>query len=83
MQGKIREFVLPESMIFTDELKLYEGIGREYRGRKRIKHKQRIYVEGDAGTQNLASSRPILREPAPARHPAPRLRSGPSSITIP
>ncbi|MDP9308359.1 MAG: IS1595 family transposase [Actinomycetota bacterium] len=55
LQGKIREFVLPESMIFTDELKLYVGIGREYKGHKRIKHKARIYVEGDAGTQNVES----------------------------
>jgi transposase-like protein len=55
LQGKIREFVLPESMIFTDELKLYVGIGREYRGHKRIKHKQRIYVMDDAGTQNVES----------------------------
>lgn len=55
LQGKIREFVLPESMIFTDELKLYVGIGREYRGHKRIKHKQRVYVMDDAGTQNVES----------------------------
>ncbi len=55
LQGKIREFVLPESMIFTDELKLYVGIGREYKGHKRIKHKQRIYVMDDAGTQNVES----------------------------
>ncbi len=55
LQGKIREFVLPESMIFTDELKLYVGIGREYKGHKRIKHKARIYVEDDVGTQNVES----------------------------
>lgn len=55
LQGKIREFVLPESMIFTDELKLYVGIGREYRGHRRIKHKQRIYVMDDVGTQNVES----------------------------
>jgi transposase len=55
LQGKIREYVLPESMIFTDELKLYQGIGKEYRGHKRIKHKQRVYVLDDAGTQNVES----------------------------
>ena len=42
-------------MIFTDELKLYVGIGRDYKGHKRIKHKQRIYVQGDSGTQNVES----------------------------
>lgn len=55
LQGKIREFVMPESMIFTDEWKLYVGVGKEYKGHKRIKHKQRIYVQDDAGTQNVES----------------------------
>jgi transposase len=55
LHGKIREFVLPESMIFTDEWKLYVGIGREYKGHRRINHSQRIYVEDDAGTQNVES----------------------------
>jgi hypothetical protein len=55
LHAKIREFVLPESMIFTDEWALYGGIGREYRGHKRVRHKARIYVEGDAGTQNVES----------------------------
>src|SRR2546421_61204 len=30
-------------------------LGREYKGHKRIKHKARIYVEGDVGTQNVES----------------------------
>jgi transposase len=55
LQGKVREFVLPESMIFTDEHALYIGIGGEYRGHKRIKHKARVYVMDDAGTQNVES----------------------------
>ena len=55
LHAKIREFVLPESMIFTDEHALYIGIDREYRGHKRVRHKARIYVEGDAGTQNVES----------------------------
>lgn len=55
LHAKIREFVLPESMIFTDEWALYGGIGREYKGHKRVRHKARIYVEGDAGTQHVES----------------------------
>jgi len=55
LHAKIREFVLPESMIFTDEWALYAGIDREYKGHKRVRHKARIYVEGDAGTQNVES----------------------------
>jgi transposase len=56
LHGKIREFVLPESMIFTDEWALYRGIGREYRGHRRINHSQRIYVDMDGATTNSAES---------------------------
>jgi transposase len=52
---KTREFVLPESMIFTDEWPPYEQVAPFFRGHKRVKHKQRIYVQDDAGTQNLES----------------------------
>ncbi|HEY2209507.1 MAG TPA: IS1595 family transposase [Gaiellaceae bacterium] len=55
LHAKIKEFVLPESMIFTDEWALYSGIEREYKAHKRVKHKARVYVEGDAGTQNVES----------------------------
>jgi ribosomal protein L24E len=56
LQGKVKEFVLPESMIFTDELKLYRGIGKDYRGHRRINHSQRIYVESDGATTNAVES---------------------------
>lgn len=68
LQGKIREFVLPESMIFTDEFKLYVGIGKEYRGHKRIKHKQRIYVMDDAGTQNVESFFALFKNSVRGQH---------------
>jgi hypothetical protein len=55
LHAKIKEFVLPESMIFTDEWVLYGGIEKQYKGHKRVRHKARIYVEGDAGTQNVES----------------------------
>jgi transposase len=55
LHATIREFVLPDSMIFTDEWALYGGIGREYKGHKRVRHKARVYVEGDAGTQHVES----------------------------
>jgi transposase len=55
LHGTIREFVLPESMIFTDEHALYIGIDREYRGHKRVRHKARVYVPDVAGTQNVES----------------------------
>ncbi len=55
LSDKAREFVLPESMIFTDEWKLYEALGREFKSHRRVKHKQRIYVEGDVHTQTIES----------------------------
>ena len=45
--------VLPEAMIYTDEYPLYVGIGREYRGHRRIKHKAKVYVEGETHTQTI------------------------------
>jgi ribosomal protein L24E len=52
--AKAREFVLPESMI-TDEWPPYDHVAPFFRGHRRIKHEQRIYVQDDAGTQNLES----------------------------
>src|SRR5262249_52190043 len=50
---KVREFVLPASMIFTDEFRAYDRLGRAGYPPRRIKHKARIYVEGDVHTQTI------------------------------
>ena len=49
--AKIR--VLPDAMIYTDEYPPYVGIGKKYRGHRRIKHKARVYVEGETHTQTI------------------------------
>lgn len=49
----VREHVLPSSMLFTDEFTIYEGIGRNYRGHRRIKHKAQVYAIGDTHTQTV------------------------------
>lgn len=49
----VREHVLPSSMLFTDEFTIYEGIGRDYRGHHRIKHKAQVYAIGDTHTQTV------------------------------
>lgn len=46
----VHEFVVPGSMLFTDEYPGYTTAGRKYRHR-RIRHRDRIYVEGDVHTQ--------------------------------
>jgi hypothetical protein len=57
------EFVLPESMIFTDEWHAYKAIGREFKSHRRIRHRSKIYVEGDVYTNTwpdpLNSVRPV------------------------
>lgn len=53
LQGAARKYVLPSSMIFTDEWALYRGISDHFAGHKRIKHEARIYVDGDTHTQTV------------------------------
>jgi transposase len=54
--GMAREFVLPKSTIFTDELNGYDGIqhiqDKNYRHR-RIKHSAKVYVVGDVHTNTI------------------------------
>lgn len=47
----VREYVMPESLIFTDEYWVYERLGQLGYGHRRIRHKARIYVEGNVHTQ--------------------------------
>lgn len=49
----INQHVLSESMIFTDEWPPYESIGRCFKGHRRIRHKEAIYVDGDSHTQTV------------------------------
>ena len=53
IKGRMREHILPSSMIFTDEWPLYRGTDREWRGHRRIQHKALIYVDGDTHTQTI------------------------------
>lgn len=49
----MREHVMPDSMLFTDEWDAYTTIAPEYRGHRRIKHTARIYVDGETHTQTV------------------------------
>ncbi len=60
--GMVREHVLPESMIYTDELKSYGGIenvqrkdgkGKANYGHRRINHSAKVYVIGDIHTNSV------------------------------
>ena len=49
----VKTFVLPESMIFTDEWHPYTKIGKDYKSHSRIRHAAKIYVEGDNYTNTI------------------------------
>jgi len=53
IKRQIGEHILPESMIFTDEWPTYRGLDKTYIGHRRIRHKDRIYVDGDVHTQTI------------------------------
>ena len=52
VRSKAREFVLPESTIYTDQYEGYLKLGDKYRHR-RINHSARVYVDGDTHTQTI------------------------------
>jgi transposase len=53
---KMREFILPKSIVFTDEFKSYDGVGymkdKQYEHR-RINHSSKVYVMGDVHTNTI------------------------------
>jgi len=44
---RAHQYVLPGSMVFTDEYKAYERLGKKGYTHRRIKHHARVYVDGD------------------------------------
>jgi transposase len=52
LRSAVHSFVLPETMLFTDEYPGYSTLEKTYRHR-RIRHRDRIYVEGDVHTQTI------------------------------
>jgi transposase len=47
-------YVLPESMIFTDDYKGYtDRMSRQFRGHRRINHSERVYVQGNVHTNTI------------------------------
>ncbi|MBA3734001.1 MAG: IS1595 family transposase [Actinobacteria bacterium] len=50
---KVREFVMPESILYTDDFQAYRQIGRKGYVHRRINHSARVYVMGDVHTQTI------------------------------
>jgi transposase len=53
IEPKARQFILPGSMVFTDEYKVYERLGKRGYTHRRINHHARVYVDGDVHTQTI------------------------------
>ena len=52
LRNAVREYVVPDSMLYTDEWQAYTTLGNKYR-HKRIRHRDRVYVDGDVHTQTI------------------------------
>jgi transposase-like protein len=52
VRGKVRELVLPASIVYTDDFKAYNKLAGTYT-HKRINHSARVYVDGDVHTQTI------------------------------
>jgi len=63
-----REYVLPESLIYTDEYYAYGQLGRTGYRHRRIRHKASVYVEGDTHTQTIDGFFGLLKNGIRATH---------------
>jgi hypothetical protein len=53
IRREVKAHVLPASMLFTDEYKVYPAIAPDYRGHRRIRHGDKVYVDGDIHTNTV------------------------------
>ena len=49
----IREFILPGSMIYTDEYRGYNSLGKKGYSHRRVNHTAKIYVDGTVHTNTI------------------------------
>ena len=52
-QAHVRSFVLPGSMIYTDDWGGYKRLGKNGYAHRRVNHSARVYVDGDVHTQTV------------------------------
>ena len=49
----VKKKVLPESMIYTDEYKVYDTLGKEGYQHERVHHAEEVWVSGDVHTNTI------------------------------
>jgi transposase len=65
------EFVLPETMVFTDDWGGYDPLNREARFRHRcINHSARVYVDGNVHTQTIEGFFGLFKTGVRGAHPS-------------
>jgi transposase len=54
LHGLIKEHVMPQNLVFTDDFVAYDGLGYGQRfHHRRIRHSEKVYVAGDVHTQTI------------------------------
>jgi transposase-like protein len=49
----VRQYVLPSSMVFTDDWAGYRKLSQTHKAHRRVKHSANIYVDGDLHTNTI------------------------------
>jgi len=57
----VRQYVLPASIIYTDDLPIYTRLPAEGYEHRRINHTARIYVQGDVHTNTIEGFFSLLK----------------------
>jgi transposase len=53
LHNAVQTYVMPGSILFTDEWGGYTTVGKTMKAHQRIRHSDRVYVEGDVHTQTI------------------------------
>lgn len=53
LRGLVKEHVLPQSIVFTDDYRAYNGFGARGYTHRRINHSEGVYVVGDTHTNTI------------------------------
>jgi len=57
----VRQYILPSSIIYTDELPVYTNLTAEGYVHRRVNHTAKVYVEGDAHTNTIEGFFSLLK----------------------
>lgn len=66
----VAEKVMPDSMVFTDELKSYTNLSKNGYQHKRVNHKAKVYVSGEVHTNTIEGFWSLLKNGIRGTHHA-------------